>query len=904
MTSVNITGGSTGLVAQTVTADTLNFTFGADNESQDRNALDEWIRNAGLVNVDGVLEAIKASKQRVSGTCQWLHNREEYRNWLDGNERNRLWISADPGAGKTTTLTAMIDELRRSSDDDSASIVLFFFFDDKVESQSSATTATLSLIGQLLKQQPQLFEHVRGMARPDLDNLSSLWGCLRNMTDALRHKIYIFLDALDECRTSQDCDILRYLNDEASPLGAKILVSCRPDVTKPQSYLGIQIQVDDIQDDVRRVIDSRMEELANYPSELRRQIKSRLYSATDRTFLWVSLLIEYLKTEPPDQFLSRNGSNYISEESLHKVMPAKLSEVYDRILNKITSAHSSRRVRFILNCVVAARRPLTKRELAMAYSLGWKMNQCHSIPDSNLLGCREHIWTLCKPILFLDDKSGTVNLVHQTAKEHLMQSCLMRDWSISDFRQLDLLSTPWVYDFRETLQFHLNRALPHRFHINIFVALARTIFIYFGVLVASSQSETGSNQANRLMFQVCWRYIRMTTPDGNQDTVNVGDNRNKCFYGYAYTEWQQHFLELDQTTTYLLFPYLAKVPSLRKKLAHGAAVSYGKADVLRLLVKAGTDVTEPDEAGSTALDKAIHSGQPESASVLVEAGCSVTDKPMSSMLQWTASHRIITLFFNHELKTVEANGMRKTAFEFQGNGLQDWIEIASAIIGLETTAKVKDSLGWTALHWATILSSSKKASIQSVDKENMFKVVGKDGLENIAKIAVTKNARADVKDRFGWTAFHWAAILSSCANVYMMATKTSPIQQGLEIRSTKGEESVAKLLAVKGDELVVRDNFGFTALHWLALLCSTEGFVMTLEKDTGEMCAITAKGGYTAVAGIISAIGVDWSTKDCLGKTAYDWVSFLTSFKDDFDQEWHENGVKVKIGIRGADWFR
>ncbi|KAL3605225.1 hypothetical protein FPOAC2_00167 [Fusarium poae] len=251
MATVYIGGGRTGLVAQNITAAALYFGLTASNASNDdRRACDEWIRNSVLVDVDGVLEAIKASKQRVSGTCQWYKQRKEYKEWLVGDKRNRLWMSADPGAGKTTTLTAMIDELQQSSGNGASPDVLFFFFDDKVENQSSATAAVLSLIGQLLKKQPELFQHVQYTARPDLDTLSNLWGYLRKMTDALNQQPYILLDALDECSPSQVNDLLKYLSDKASPLKAKILVNSRSHVPKPQSYSDLQIQLDDIKDDI------------------------------------------------------------------------------------------------------------------------------------------------------------------------------------------------------------------------------------------------------------------------------------------------------------------------------------------------------------------------------------------------------------------------------------------------------------------------------------------------------------------------------------------------------------------------------------------------------------------------------------------------------------------------------
>ncbi|KAL3605204.1 hypothetical protein FPOAC2_00146 [Fusarium poae] len=639
-----------------------------------------------------------------------------------------------------------------------------------------------------------------------------------------------------------------------------------------------------------------MEELVNYPLDLREQIKTRLYYATGRTFLWVSLLIEYLKTEPPDQFYSRTGFNYVTEERLRKMMPAKLSEVYDKILDKISSVHGSR------------------LELAMCYCLGWKVNECTSIPEPTYLACQEYIWTLCKPMLVLDEKTGIVNLVHQTVKDYLLDSHSMRVWTISDFWQPDLLSTSWIHNARNAL---LTQAPPQRFPLNIFFAFIRTIPMFLGFLMrAFSRTETNLNLANRLMFQICCRYLGMTKLHSDQTTSNIRVStdsaivryRDQCFNEYAFTEWQHHFLWLDQTSIYLLFPSLVQIPSSHKTLLHAAAASDGKADVLRLLIKAGTDVTEPDETGSTALDKAIISLEMESALTLMEAGCSIPSQspPTESLLQWTSSHQALARLFLYHYVIFEEDGLLTTSFQFtqKREPGQYWIEVISAILGFESTATMKDFNGLTALHWATMLSSSEWVSVTFSDKGNKFQMVRNVRSEDIAHIAINSNIRADVKDSFGLTAFHWAAILSSGETIQVAYKENNDaMDKNLKVEYKNGVEAVAKLLATKGAELVVQDSFGFTALHWLALLCSTANFAIRLEKTTGESCAFASQGGHRAAARIISKMAPELcGTRDCLGKTACDWVSYLTSIKDEFEQEWYEGGIKVRIGLQKADW--
>ncbi|KAI9903467.1 hypothetical protein N3K66_002819 [Trichothecium roseum] len=305
----------------------LVFNFGVEYGWSVRNqqACDEWIRDLEIVNADGVLEAIKSSKQRVAGTCRWHKQRDEYRDWLLGDKPKRLWISGDDGTGKTTTLTAIIDELQHVSDNDPSVIVLFFFFDSKIDRQASAVSAALSLVGQLLKERPQLFQHVPHLSRNDLSSLPTLWGCLAKMIRLLKEKVYILLDAVDECCTSPESNIFAHLNDEASPLAAKILVSCRPEITKPQCYIGLHIRPDDIRDDILKVIDARLKELDNYQLDLWKEIKAILSRGTHCTFSRVIFLIEYLKTEQPDRFLDGEGNIPVTEDHLWEMVGKQAS---------------------------------------------------------------------------------------------------------------------------------------------------------------------------------------------------------------------------------------------------------------------------------------------------------------------------------------------------------------------------------------------------------------------------------------------------------------------------------------------------------------------------------------------------------------------------------------------------
>ena len=76
--------------------------------------------------------------------------------------------------------------------------------------------------------------------------------------------------------------------------------------------------------------------------------------------------------------------------------------------------------RFILEWVVTARRPLTIDELVMARALGPEGWDKNTIPTADALGELNDGFKFCEPLVYSDDATQTINLVHQSAKDNLL----------------------------------------------------------------------------------------------------------------------------------------------------------------------------------------------------------------------------------------------------------------------------------------------------------------------------------------------------------------------------------------------------------------------------------------------------------------------------------------------------
>jgi hypothetical protein len=175
----------------------------------------------------------------MDGTCQWLLSHSQYLQWGRRNDDGLLWISADPGCGKSVLAKSLIDNELRTTNEHT---VCYFFFNYKGQ-QDRLNTALCALLHQLFSHQPQLVQYAIPAWEKIGDNvvmeLSELWRILLAAASGHEtHDVTFILDALDECRLSDRrwlIDMLARFSTRISPSSSmarrgrlKILVTSRP----------------------------------------------------------------------------------------------------------------------------------------------------------------------------------------------------------------------------------------------------------------------------------------------------------------------------------------------------------------------------------------------------------------------------------------------------------------------------------------------------------------------------------------------------------------------------------------------------------------------------------------------------------------------------------------------------
>ena len=143
--------------------------------------------------------------QRVPGTCEWFLRDKRFLEWQNHKASSLLWVSADPGCGKSVLSRCLIDEAHLSSSV-MASTTGFFFFKEGQEGRTTASDALAAVLHRVFDQNPstELINHAipswksRGQGLRGM--FGELWSILMKVAkDPNAGEVICLIDALDEC---------------------------------------------------------------------------------------------------------------------------------------------------------------------------------------------------------------------------------------------------------------------------------------------------------------------------------------------------------------------------------------------------------------------------------------------------------------------------------------------------------------------------------------------------------------------------------------------------------------------------------------------------------------------------------------------------------------------------------
>lgn len=379
----------------------------------------------------------------AEGTCRWIFENSQYLAWLESSHNDLLWISADPGCGKSVLAKSLIDEHLGFSSD----FICYFFFKDN-EEQNSVATALCAILHQLFSMQPHLLQH----ALPPWEKNSTkiqqevdeLWRILEAAVfDPASSRTICILDALDECRPHDQIQLIKMLQKlytktrlSNTQNWLKFLVTSRPyDEIRQgfypatQSFPNIHVRGEEenerIHEEISMVVRMRVKELGEHLDllpETQQQLEQKLLSMEHRTYLWLHL--------PMDDIRTMFHNSLRPEKESIQLIPNSVSDAYQKILGRVPPSRKSV-VKMILQIIIGARRPLTIEEMAMALGMAQTPNaRLAAQAGLGPKGLDAKIRHLCGLFVFINN--SRIYLIHQTAREFLVRSATQSqspEWS-------------------------------------------------------------------------------------------------------------------------------------------------------------------------------------------------------------------------------------------------------------------------------------------------------------------------------------------------------------------------------------------------------------------------------------------------------------------------------------------
>ncbi|KAK9439939.1 Ankyrin repeat-containing domain protein [Metarhizium brunneum] len=804
----------------------------------------------------------KRNPDRVPGTCEWFLRHPKYRCWRQERQSSLLWVSGDPGCGKSVLVSFLLGELK--SDKSQAILpgtVCFFYFKDDNDKQNSATSALCAILHQLFTTKKFLVKH----AMPEYENkdqkftneFSTLWDiCTTALNDADCGNVICVLDGLDECELLTRNLLIDSLIKFFSASGSrdtnsflKFIVTSRPygaierrfysprTTAPPTIRLKMEDETTAISRDIELVVKAKVEEIGHIkslPASARADLQKRLISNADWTFLWVSLILQMVEESAR---VSRTALNDIAT-----TIPGTLHAVYDKILRQVSNDEASRK---LLHIIVAAVRPLSLEEMNVALNI----TRCdHSNEDLDLEpSIHSTIKELCGTLVKI--VKSKVYLVHHTAKEFLTRSN----------GEIDMSLGPWKHSL------YLNES-------NLILTEACTWYLLFSHV-----------QDHPLE-------INLKSPSLDIESQVDQYARRHKFLDYAAKNWATHFQQTGIQGNALL----------KKTILDVCDSGLGSGSSFRVeVIKRSLQPKKAFKSPWIALHWAARSGYSAVVQGLLENGASAASKTHSgwTALCWAASTRhrdIVELLLNKG-----ADVRTKTAFGWTplhlavGSG---HISVVQLLLENGSEIDAKDPDGCTASHRAL-----------DMGRNTLLHSAAASGQEEVVRLLLRNGANIASKAENGETALHKASASGSKAIVRMLLEGGAEIncsdnaqRTALHYATKVGDEDILRLLLDGGADVAAKDMCGGTALHLAAesgneailrILLETGIDVMERNALSGETALHRAAGnGHDTVVRLLLEEGALVNAKDVYGGTSLHWA---------FDSE---NGDLIRLLLKqGAD---
>ncbi|KFA54499.1 hypothetical protein S40293_10062 [Stachybotrys chartarum IBT 40293] len=813
-------------------------------------------------------------ENRVGGTCEWFLNHKHFKHWVE-QDSGLLLVSADPGCGKSVLAKYLIDDLLPRS-----ATVCYFFFKD--QDQNTIKQALCALLHQLFSHEPSLIKHAMAEYSKNGPNLPSVTASLQTILekagkDPQTGSVIMVLDALDECRESDLYDLIRMLKNFFNASGrlgrVKFLLTSRPhenivsrfyDLAEAFPCMRIlgEEESDTISREVDRVIHHQVKQLARdkrLSQGLEQYLLRRLTTIQHRTYLWIYLVFDYLRSE---DFKKTTRAL----EKLIDSLPESFYQAYEKILS---NSKDKQMVRKALCIILVAQRPLTLVEMNFAINIDISSNELDLEQEENF---KSRLRSWCG--LFVSVYGGKVYFLHQSAREFLLLTDMSRP---------------------EAVGWHCSISARYA-HAVIAEACVRYLEVFnVGYIFRNSDGEDSHNieiSAFHNYSAVNWSVHFREARIGSDDATLYSAERICNPDSSTFRAWfDTYFRLVRRVIPHLQSPTSLMIASLLELSA-----------LVRLLLDNGADVKAKDYTGRTPLSLALNNADETSVQLLLENGADIESRddggrtPLSLAAMTKNKAAVQLLLKNGANIESRDDGGRTPLLLAASQGSRAIIQLL-----LENGADIesKDDGGKTPLSSAAMTRS--KAVIQPL-LENGADIESKDGggktplllaamASNEPAIQLLLENGADIESRGdrGRTLLSSAAMTWDEAAVQLLLKNGADIesrddggQTPLSLATMIGNKAAVQLLLENGANIESKDDRGRTLLSFAAMIGNESAVQLLLENGANTESrdnegrtplSLAAMTGNGATIQLLLENGADIESKDDRGQTPLSWAA-------------------------------
>ncbi|KAB5572683.1 NACHT and WD domain protein [Coniochaeta sp. 2T2.1] len=356
-------------------------------------------------------------QEKLEGSCQWIEQRPDFQQWITPPTELKqspsiYWVTANPGAGKTVLAAHIVSQFQEYRLPHAS-----FFFQFGKKTTQSLAAALRSIAYDMAKSNTAvrdlLFKLQEDGMTMDHDDARAIWakvfraGIFQIPMFATQ---YWVIDAIDEC--VKHADFFALLKGCRAQFPFRIFITSRKlaDMQKLVRQLGgfttstVEIPIADTMADIRLFVQNRIDMLPIDGDDEKAEIAQQILTKSDGSFLWVRLVMEELE-------------GVYGYESILQVLhsiPEGMVPYYQRTVSEMAKNKREKHIaQAILLWVVSAARPLTTSELSRALKLDINVH---------LPSVKTAIEGLCGHMVYVDEQTDLVQLVHSTAREFLLSS--------------------------------------------------------------------------------------------------------------------------------------------------------------------------------------------------------------------------------------------------------------------------------------------------------------------------------------------------------------------------------------------------------------------------------------------------------------------------------------------------